>query len=336
MPFVYLHRDCKGKAYYVGKATNKERAFSKNSRSVSWKEINKQSGNFNVQLIEVDSAELASELEQLILDEVSYLVNKKKTSDERLDYNKINWASFVRYDEKSPTFLTYLSDSNCRNPKYKRKAGEPAGNTRKVDGKPCATKLGYKGHNYNVHRIIWVLFYGNIDKNFVVNHVDCDPSNNSIQNLELVTTQENCRKNSSFVHNKPAKSSVTNEPYIHLNLLSDSVGTYRFKFLCKKRNIRKTKSFKFNNKVEMGVAFNKAVTFKKDYFKNLVDFNDRLGTGEKHIRLKKDIHGVMRYCVVWFENKKEKCKTFAYRSEEEQTVAFNKAIEFRNFIYKEL
>lgn len=43
-----------------------------------------------------------------------------------------------------------------------------------------------------VHRVIWTAVNGEIPKGYEINHIDEDKSNNSINNLELVTHQENC------------------------------------------------------------------------------------------------------------------------------------------------
>ncbi|MFI3218332.1 MAG: HNH endonuclease signature motif containing protein [Methylococcales bacterium] len=53
-------------------------------------------------------------------------------------------------------------------------------------------KLDYR--IYQVHRIIWSLFYGNPDPLLVINHIDCNPLNNIISNLETCTRKENSNR----------------------------------------------------------------------------------------------------------------------------------------------
>lgn len=47
---------------------------------------------------------------------------------------------------------------------------------------------------YLVHRIIWLIHKGSISKELVINHIDNNPSNNLIENLEQCTQAENCRR----------------------------------------------------------------------------------------------------------------------------------------------
>lgn len=61
---------------------------------------------------------------------------------------------------------------------------------------------GYKvvrinGKGYAVHRLIWIMFNGNIPDLMLIDHIDRNKSNNNIENLRLATYQENNRNNSS-------------------------------------------------------------------------------------------------------------------------------------------
>ena len=51
--------------------------------------------------------------------------------------------------------------------------------------------LGFKGKEYKIHRIIWMMHYGEIDDTKQIDHKDCNPLNNHILNLHLVTDAEN-------------------------------------------------------------------------------------------------------------------------------------------------
>ena len=57
--------------------------------------------------------------------------------------------------------------------------------------------LGYE--KYLAHRVIWVMFNGEIPKGMYINHINCNPSDNRIENLELATPQQNCRKSKIHV-----------------------------------------------------------------------------------------------------------------------------------------
>lgn len=56
----------------------------------------------------------------------------------------------------------------------------------------CNYNLG--GKHFQVHRIIYECFKGEIPKGYEINHIDHNPHNNHIDNLELVTHIENCKK----------------------------------------------------------------------------------------------------------------------------------------------
>ena len=43
------------------------------------------------------------------------------------------------------------------------------------------------------HRIVYMFFYGDIDSNLVINHIDANPRNNNPQNLETVTVFQNMK-----------------------------------------------------------------------------------------------------------------------------------------------
>lgn len=61
---------------------------------------------------------------------------------------------------------------------------------------PYALIRGYqlvsiRGKTYRVHRLVWAAFNGPIPAGFSVNHLDFNPSNNSLDNLEICTHIEN-------------------------------------------------------------------------------------------------------------------------------------------------
>jgi hypothetical protein len=74
----------------------------------------------------------------------------------------------------------------------------------------CGHKSGYRrvslcGHVYYAHRVIYVLFHGDIPDGFHVDHINCDVSDNRIENLRLATNSQNmanaklCRGNASGI-----------------------------------------------------------------------------------------------------------------------------------------
>lgn len=51
--------------------------------------------------------------------------------------------------------------------------------------------IGYKYKSLQLHRIIYRKFKGELNDKLVINHIDGNPSNNHINNLELVTQGKN-------------------------------------------------------------------------------------------------------------------------------------------------
>ena len=56
-------------------------------------------------------------------------------------------------------------------------------------------RITYKRKQYQLHNLIWILHNGDIPSHLYVDHIDNDPSNNKIQNLQLLTiTQNLCKR----------------------------------------------------------------------------------------------------------------------------------------------
>jgi len=51
-----------------------------------------------------------------------------------------------------------------------------------------------KGVLHYVHRLVWETFRGEIPEDLHIDHIDGDPSNNNINNLQLITPIENTKK----------------------------------------------------------------------------------------------------------------------------------------------
>jgi hypothetical protein len=52
-------------------------------------------------------------------------------------------------------------------------------------------RVYFDGKTHGVHRVIWQMFNGDIPDGMQVDHIDCDPSNNRIENLRLVSSRQN-------------------------------------------------------------------------------------------------------------------------------------------------
>lgn len=74
-----------------------------------------------------------------------------------------------------------------------------------VNARPVKTKIGTDFYVYftpskegkykhrPIHRVVWEAFNGQIPKGFEVNHINLNRQDNRLDNLELLTHQENCQ-----------------------------------------------------------------------------------------------------------------------------------------------
>lgn len=99
------------------------------------------------------------------------------------------------YDKKTGKLLWKVN-------RPKRKAGSEAGNVRS-DGRyrtVHATVNGIKKRHY-AHRIIWEMVNGSIPKDMVIDHIDGNTLNNKLENLRLVTREQNQRNSKTPSNN---------------------------------------------------------------------------------------------------------------------------------------
>ena len=66
-----------------------------------------------------------------------------------------------------------------------------------------------KGKYFFAHRIIWEMHNGSIPKEFVIDHIDGDRSNNKLENLRLCTFQQNHFNRGKQANNKSGFKGVS-------------------------------------------------------------------------------------------------------------------------------
>lgn len=121
----------------------------------------------------------------------------------KLDYN-LDWSSYFQLDDISPSGLIRIKNKGGKNVD-----GYAVGTPEFTkNGYPAGYRLSFQLKMYYVHRIIWVMTYGSIDPNLVIDHLDGNPFNNSIDNLKLKTSKGNSRNRRKQVDNTTGTSGV--------------------------------------------------------------------------------------------------------------------------------
>jgi len=90
--------------------------------------------------------------------------------------------------------------------------------------KPDKDKLGYlrislckngKIKRFKIHRLVAMMFLENPENKPFINHIDCDPSNNNVNNIEWCTPKENIQYASKLGRIKSGKEII---PVVAINL----------------------------------------------------------------------------------------------------------------------
>lgn len=94
---------------------------------------------------------------------------------------------------------------------YSRRSAQghllPEGQWRKLNLTPVKGYRAINGRGFKVsaHRFIFYYFYRRLNPFKQINHIDGNPSNNAIENLELVTPSQNLKHSFRFLGRKPTR-----------------------------------------------------------------------------------------------------------------------------------
>ncbi len=142
------------------------------------------------------------------------------------DYNAIDWSSLFTYDPFVPTGLRWKIDrmrGRWMN-LYAAHAGDEAGcihvDTEK-NYRYCTVPHG--GTNWFAARVIWIMHNGYLDKEYVIDHIDGNTLNNSLENLRCVRQAVNNRNSSKRKDNTTGICGVN---FTTARGKNDSVHTY--------------------------------------------------------------------------------------------------------------
>ena len=116
-----------------------------------------------------------------------------------------------------------------------------------------------RNKSYFSHRFVFECFYGLIEKNKQINHINSIRSDNRIKNLEVVTASENCKKSAKnkeigFYNKNPKKVLAVNlftKKETNFNSLYSvskmlGINTAQVSMICEGKNYCKTATSKIN------------------------------------------------------------------------------------------
>ena len=152
-------------------------------------------------------------------------------------------SNFI-YDEDSPTGLRWVRNNKVAGTKTFNKYG---------DAKSIHVNVG--GTFYKNHRIVWVLHNGHIDSNLQIDHIDGNPFNNNISNLQVKTQAENLRNQKMNPRNKSGITGVVLD--YRQRILTNVQAKWKDEFgknMCKSFSINK---FGFDVALELAIKTRK-------------------------------------------------------------------------------
>lgn len=267
---VYLHRrKDNNEIFYAGQGTLK-RPYCATRKLKAWNKVVKEAGGFIVEIIKDSlSKEEALKLETEVIQEYkSSLVNLVTSSSttKELDYDTFNQKFYI--DESSPSGLRFKIDvyagknyCSLSNPK------DSIAGVKSADG---SWHITHERKGVKVHRIIYLLANKTIDSSKIIDHINGNPSDNSLANLRQVSHEAN-RRNLKI--DKRNSTGVT-------GISGDMKGTYRAS-VTDMRGIRLSKSFSIS-KYGKEEAFRLACQWRKEQIEQLnangAGYTDRHGT----------------------------------------------------------
>lgn len=267
---VYLHRrKDNNEIFYAGQGTLK-RPYCATRKLKAWNKVVKEAGGFIVEIIKdslskEDALKLEIEMIQQYKDSLVNLTTSSSTTKE-LDYETFNQKFYI--DESSPSGLRFKIDVYAgKNYCSLSNAKDSIAGVKSADG---SWSITHEKRPVKVHRIIYLLANKVVDSSKVIDHINGNPSDNSMINLREVSYKENRRNLKIDKRNLTGVTGVS----LHSN------NTYRSSVTDIKGG-RLTKSFSIS-KYGKEEAFRLACQWRKEQIEQLnangAGYTDRHGT----------------------------------------------------------
>jgi hypothetical protein len=203
---VYLHvRDSDGVVFYVGKGTGERAKRAKSYKN--WK-IAKGDSTFTP-IIYADSlsSDLALDYEKQLINSPYYewdLCNMPHVNSKTLVLDKSELEKHFYYCSASPSGVRWARKNSSGNPACKKNIGDIAGYPhRDVRRNNIIDSYTVNCHGVTMssHRVVWVLCGNSLISGMVIDHIDGDPLNNSIENLRQVSCVDNSLNRRKSINN---------------------------------------------------------------------------------------------------------------------------------------
>ena len=188
---------------------------------------------------------------------------------QKLNYN-LDWGKYFRLDIESSSGLLRIRD-------YRGKSieGYEAGHKNfKNNGDAIGWRVNFREKSYLVHRIIWVLVHGSIDKELCIDHIDGNPFNNRMNNLSLKTSSGNSMNRRQQSNNTSGVTGV--------RLTSNRSGNLYYAAQWYNSNGKLKRKYFSIDKLGEPVAKSLAISYRKEQIQRLIsegaDYTERHGT----------------------------------------------------------
>lgn len=204
--YVYTHTDKDGNIVYVGSGKGfryKDKSGRQPEHLEIWQDLDKKI--ITSDLVEIDARKQEEHLINSI--GIENLLNKaitcSSTKRRPIEYEEI--SKYLEINYNSPSLLSWKVEMTNGKRRVLKKVGDFAGGIAAYG----YYKVQLNRRQYFVHRIVWSLHNKqDCHEDFIVDHIDGNPSNNNPDNLRLCSPRENSLNRSMNARNKSGVTGV--------------------------------------------------------------------------------------------------------------------------------